>query len=171
MHHGRTFPVHFALRRLHRDALSTELLAPEFHAWNSPVGLQHLLYRCYDANLAPVYIGLTGCSGVRLDTRNSPWWPLAEFIAVSVYGSRDHLKEAERAALRHEQPRFNLVAVRGPANVKLPLHQSADAAAAVLFREAMPEFVAGLAALLAQPERFPQHPPPPPARFAEEGEH
>lgn len=165
MHEARAFPVHFPLRRLHRDAATGDLLAPERR---QPVGLHHLLYRCYDDGQRPLYIGLTSCSGVRLDThrRQSEWWPLAEYIAVSAYVSRDDLKEGERAALRHERPRFNKVAVRGPANVKLPLYEGAELAAAALFREAMPEFITELAALLSRPECFPQPSPPPPPRLA-----
>lgn len=171
MQDPRPFPVHFPLRALCRDAPTNELLAPE---WRHPDGvhrLGNLLYRCYDASQQPLYIGLTGCSGVRLDThrRKSEWWPLAEYIAVSAYATREDLKEAERAALRHERPRFNQVAVQGPANIKIPLHQGAEQAATQLFREALPEFLTELAALLAQPDRFPQPAPPPPARFIEGG--
>lgn len=169
----RHLPMHVPLRKLDREARKAELLAqgerrPE---WYLP--LWPYLYRFYDANRRPLYIGISSCTAIRLDAhrKQSKWWPLAEYIAISVYPSYDAVQEAERAALRHEQPRFNKQGIRGPANVSLHVHGDAVTAAARLYREATPEFVAALAVLLAQPGRFPQPPPPPPARFANEVEH
>ncbi|MEU0808753.1 GIY-YIG nuclease family protein [Streptomyces sp. NPDC005970] len=163
MHGDANLPTHFPIRLLQRDARTNDLLAPELGRADGAIGLRHLLYRFYDARQRPLYIGITTCSGIRLDShrRKSQWWPLAEYIAVSAYPSDPAVKEAERAAIRHERPRFNKQAVRGPANAKIPLHGAAEAAAAVIFREAMPEFIAELAVLLAMPERFPQPAPPP----------
>ncbi|WP_405848068.1 hypothetical protein OG211_12190 [Streptomyces niveus] len=126
------------------------------------------LYRAYDASLRPLYIGISSCSPVRLDNhrRQSEWWTLAEYIAISAYGTAHAVEEAERAALRHEQPRFNKRGLRGPANIQISAHQDPEPAAELLFRQASPQFVAALASLLAQPERFPQPVPPPPAEFA-----
>lgn len=166
---ARQLPIHFPLRRLDRDAPTKQLIPGE----QRPDGyliLWPYLYRFYNAHRQPLYIGISSCYATRLDNhrKRSEWWPLAEYIAISAYPSHEEVKEAERAALRHEQPRFNKIHVRGPANLSIPLHGEAEPAAALLFREAMPEFVAALTELLAQPERFPQPAPPPPARFAEE---
>lgn len=164
--------MHLPLRKLDRDARTSELLhqgerRPE---WYLP--LWPYLYRIYDADVRPLYIGISSCTPLRLDghRRQSQWWPLAEYIAISVYPSSRASEEAERAAIKHEQPRGNKKGLRGPATVPVPAHGSPEEAAAVLFRQTTAEFVAELAALLAQPDRFPQPEPPPPARFADEGE-
>ncbi|RXS78889.1 GIY-YIG nuclease family protein [Streptomyces sp. TM32] len=163
-------PMHIPLRRLDRNAPTANLLkrGEERPEWWLP--LWPYLYRFYDAELKPVYIGITSCHATRIDNhrRRSEWWPLAEYIAISVYPTEKAVAEAERAALRREQPRFNKQGVRGPANISIHTRGPAEEAAALLFRQADPAFVAELAALLAQPERFPQPTPPPPARFAEE---
>ncbi|WP_145503191.1 GIY-YIG nuclease family protein [Streptomyces sp. CFMR 7] len=164
------FPLHFPLRRLDRDAPTAQLMTAEEQR---PVGwlpLWPYLYRAYDADVQPLYIGISSCSPVRLDNhrRLSEWWPLAEYIAISAYGTARAVEEAERAALRNEQPRFNKRGVRGPANVSINAHGDPEAAAAHLFRQASPEFIAALADLLLQPGRFPQPVPPPPAQFAPE---
>lgn len=129
------------------------------------------IYRFYDANREPLYIGITSCTALRFDShrRQSQWWPLVEYIAISVYGRHDDIRGFERAAIRNEQPRFNRAGLRGVATAKVPLLGDPADAAAVLFREATPDFIAALAAHLAEPKRFPQPEPPPPARFAEEG--
>lgn len=168
MHGSQRFPHHFPLRPLDRGAPTRELLAPEWQV--SPVSFRQILYRFYDASRRPLYIGISGNGSTRLhDHRKvSAWWPQAEYIAISVYGTAADVQLAERAAIRAEQPRFNRYGLRGVQTAKVPLHGEPEEAAAVLFREATPDFIAALAALLTQPERFPQPAPPPPARFAEE---
>jgi hypothetical protein len=163
--------THFPLRELNRDAHWKYFLAPErTHAdWKSSHKIDYL-YRFYDSDLLPLYIGVTSGSGLRWDQhrKQSDWWPLAEYVAVSFYQSYESVRVAEKAAIRREKPRFNKVHVRGPANTSLPLHGSVEAAAAQLFRDADPEFISELAHLLAQPDRFPQPEAPPPARFADD---
>ncbi|MFF6781391.1 GIY-YIG nuclease family protein [Streptomyces sp. NPDC012510] len=163
--------THFPLRKLDRDAPTRGFLAPEMRhaAWRSSYKF-HLVYRFYDADLQPLYIGLTYGGLERWDQhrKKAEWWPLAEYAAVSFYESYDAIKVAEKAAIRHEQPRFNKLHRRGPANASLHLRGPAEDAAAVLFRDADTEFINELAQLLTQPERFPQPAPPPPARFADE---
>lgn len=147
-----------------------QMLAPGERRPDGWLPLWPYIYRFYDADRNPLYIGITSCSAVRLDghRRHSEWWPLVEYIAISAYGRRDDIREFERAAIRNEQPRFNRIGLRGVQTAKVPLHGAPEEAAAVLFREATPDFIASLAALLAQPERFPQPVPPPAARFPEE---
>ncbi|MBK3625475.1 GIY-YIG nuclease family protein [Streptomyces sp. MBT49] len=151
-------PVHLPMRQLDRENPLSALLIPR--GLNS----NEYLYRFYDGARRPLYIGRSGVLSVRIQNhrRNSSWWGEAEFLALSVYASADDLAEAERAALRAERPRSNKATVLGPENARLPL-RDAETAAAVLFREALPEFVAELAELLMRPERFPQPEPPPPA--------
>lgn len=162
-------PMHVPLRKLDRDAPPAELLErgecrPD---WWLP--LWPYLYRFYDAALQPLYIGISSCYATRIDNhrKRSEWWPLAEYIAISVYPTQFLVGEAERAALRHEKPRFNKQGVRGPASLAIRTREPAEEAAALLFRQADPTFVAELAALLAQPERFPQPAPPPAPCFAD----
>lgn len=166
---GRLLPLHIPLRKFDRGASPAELLAPGEYRPDWWLPLWPYLYRLYDADLQPVYIGISSCHATRLDNhrKRSAWWPLAEYIAISVYPTYEAALKAERAALRHERPRFNKQGVRGPAKVPIDTRGTAEAAAALLFRQVDPAFVAELAALLAQPERFPQPSPPPPARFAD----
>lgn len=163
--------THFPLRKLDRDAHKYHFFTPErsHPAWKTSHKFD-LLYRFYDSDLQPLYIGITAVGGTRWDQhrKHSEWWPLAEYVAVSFYESYDAVRVAEKAAIRHEQPRFNRLFLRGPANASLHLHGAAGVAAAQLFRDADPEFISELAQLLTQPERFPQPPPPPPARFADD---
>lgn len=162
--------THFPLRKLDRNAPVKYFLAPEAqHPLWSQGYRMHFVYRFYDADLKPLYIGLTYGGATRWDhhRKRSEWWPLAEYVAVSFYPSYGHIQVAEKAAIRNEQPRFNKLHLRGRANVSIPLHGPAEQAAAEIFREADPAFIEELAALLTQPERFPQPTPPPPAQFAD----
>ncbi len=170
MHKAWQFPIHFPLRKFDRQARTAALLTPEERRPDGYLRLWPYLYRFYDADRQPLYLGISSCTAIRLDAhrRQSGWWPLAECIAISAYGTDEAVKAAERAALRQEQPRFNRAGVRGPAYARISLHGAAEDAAAVLFRDASPEFLTALATLLGQPERFPQPVPPPPARFPHE---
>ncbi|MEV5007269.1 GIY-YIG nuclease family protein [Streptomyces sp. NPDC055692] len=163
-------PLHLPLRRFDRDAPNADLLAkherrPAWYAVNWPY-----LYRFYDADRQPLYFGITEDSATRLvaHRKTAEWWPLAEFIAVSVYRSHADVEAAERAAIRHEQPRFNKAHKRGATYTRLHVESPPEVAAAQLFQIASAAYIAELAALLQAPERFPQPEPPPPARLAGE---
>ena len=162
-------PLHFPARRLDRAAPTKELMTREEQRPKGYLTLWPYLYRFYGADQRPLYLGISSCSPTRLDghRRQADWWPLAEYIAISAYPTDAAVKEAERAAIRAEWPRFNKQLVRGPATVKVPLHGEPAEAAALLFREAMPEFLAELTELLGQPGRFPQ-PTPPPSAFGDQ---
>ena len=123
----------------------------------------YLLYRFYDADRQPLYIGITTGDAFRWTQhrKRADWWPLAESVAVSTYHTHDELLVAEKAALRHEQPRFNKQGVRWPSTTYLRFDGTAADAAAHLFSVAHPDFLLRLSSLLAQPERFPQPSPPP----------
>lgn len=170
MHNGTDFPIHFPLRKLDRDVRTADLLAPERQHASGTLPFWQILYRCYDRDRHPLYIGISSNHATRLNDhrKHSVWWPLAEYIAVSVYRTAEAAKEAERAAIQSEQPQFNRQSLRGVATAKVPLHGAPELAAAVLFREATPDFIRSLAALLGHPELFPQPSPPPAARFASE---
>lgn len=162
--------THFPLRKLDRDAPVKYFLAPETQHPDWPRSYRwDFVYRFYDVDAKPLYIGMTSGGLTRWDQhrKRAEWWPLAEYVAVSFYATYADTQVAEKAAIRNEQPRFNRQFIRRPAIATLRLHEPADAAAAVLFRDASPEFIRELAHLLTQPERFPQPEPPPPARFAD----
>lgn len=163
--------THFPLRELDRDAPKKDFLAPEMkHPDWAQSHKIHYVYRFYDVDLMPLYIGLTygGTARWEQHRKGSAWWPLAKYVAVSFYPSYEDIHVAEKAAIRKEKPRFNKQFVRGPAIATLRLREPAEHAAAQLFRDAPPAFIAELATLLTQPERFPQPEPPPPAEFADD---
>ncbi|MER7477349.1 GIY-YIG nuclease family protein [Streptomyces sp. NPDC126510] len=164
-------PAHLPLRRLDREAPKADLLKEGERRPDRFTGTEWpFLYRFYDAGRRPLYFGITSTNATRLEAhrKGAEWWPMAEFIAVSVYPSYLSVQAAERAAIRHEQPRCNKRDRRGPAYVRLHVDGPAEEAAALLFRDASPVFLAELAELLASPARFPRPEPPPPARFADE---
>jgi len=163
--------THFPLRKLDRDAPVRQFFLPEVRhpAWARSFKFDYV-YRFYAADLSPLYIGMSCGTPGRWDQhrKTAEWWTLAEYVAVSFYPSYADIKVAEKAAIRNEQPRFNKVHLRGVATAPVPLHGEPKEAAAVLFREATPEFISSLARLLTKPELFPQPEPPPPAKFADE---
>ncbi|MFJ6667464.1 GIY-YIG nuclease family protein [Streptomyces sp. NPDC091383] len=157
-------PTHFPVRRLDRYAPNWKLLT------ESRIG-DRILYRFYDADRQPLYIGITHTGDTRIAThrRQSKWWPLAEYIAISVYPNWSSMEKAERAAIRAEKPRFNKAGTQWRQQVIVRLDADPADVAAELHRIARPEFLAELAAHLAQPDQFPQPSPPPPPRFADDG--
>lgn len=156
-------PTHFPLRRFDRDATTWNLLT------ETRLG-DRVLYRFYDVDRNPIYIGITHTGEARLAAhrKRSEWWPLAEYIAVSTYPTWAELEKAERAAIRAENPRFNKAGKAWRQQVVLRLDGNASDVAEELHRIARPEFISELAELLAQPERFPQPEPPPPAKCADD---
>lgn len=162
--------THFPLRKLDRDVPTKQFLAPEMSRpeWSASYRFD-FLYRFYDRDLQPLYFGITAGFPSRWDQhrKRSEWWPLAKHVAVSYYPTNDAVRAAEKAAIRHEKPRFNKQFARWPASVQLRLDRTALTAASQLFREAPPEFIAELADFLTQPDRFQKPEPPPPARLAD----
>lgn len=151
------------MRRFDRDAPTRNLLT------ETRLG-DRVLYRFYDADRQPLYIGITHNGDIRLAAhrRRSEWWPQVEYIAVSVYRNWAALEEAELAAIRAERPPFNKAKSLWRQQVVLRLDGNAGDVASELHRIARPEFISELAALLAQPERFPQPEPPPAVQFADD---
>lgn len=156
-------PRHFPVRPFDRDAPTRHLLI------ETRLG-DRVLYRFYDADRKPLYIGITHTGDARLAAhrRRSEWWAQVEYIAVSVYPSWAALEEAELAAIRAEGPRFNKAKTLWRQQVVLRLDGDPEEVATELHRIARPTFLSELAALLAQPERFPQPAPPPRLKFPDE---
>lgn len=158
------FPRHFPLRKVDPSVPGNQMLAPSERRPEGYLKLWHIVYRFYDAEKNPVYIGSTSTEYVRLAThrRQSPWWDHVEYVAISAYESEDAMVEAERAAIRSEKPRFNKLNRRGPQRATVDLHLSPRLAAEVLHRDADPAFISELARLLDRPDDFPRPLPPPP---------
>lgn len=129
-----------------------------------------VLYRFYDAERQPLYIGITHTGHARLASHKnrSDWWSLAAYLAISVYPNWSALEEAETAAIRAERPRFNKAKTSWRQRVVLRLDGDPEEVAAELHKIGRPEFIRELAALLAQADRYPQPTPPPTAFLASE---
>lgn len=67
------------------------------------------LYRYYDADGALLYVGISFIPDLRQmqHARDSIWYPLQARRTVAWFESRDEAEEAERTAIKAEQPRFN----------------------------------------------------------------
>ena len=68
------------------------------------------VYRVYDADARLIYVGETGNLFQRLDTHAmQTWWaPQVAHVKATVYPSRELALAAERACIRHEDPRWNI---------------------------------------------------------------
>jgi len=66
------------------------------------------LYRFFDKAGAVIYIGSTWSPHVRWSEHEGrDWFPDVATVTVEHYTDADELREAERAAIRTEQPRYN----------------------------------------------------------------
>lgn len=99
-------PKHFTARPFDRDADWPDWLTPEERAMGHGG-----LYRFYDARHQLLYVGISRHMEVRWSAhRNtSPWWPKAEFVAVSFFPAECGVfaDQAEKASIAHEQPPYN----------------------------------------------------------------
>ncbi|MFD5384331.1 GIY-YIG nuclease family protein [Streptomyces sp. NPDC127074] len=73
------------------------------------------LYRFYDQERRLLYIGITGQPRERwaAHRRKAKWWPLAAYVAVEVHPTEWQALNAERAAIRSENPSFNMRSRKG----------------------------------------------------------
>jgi hypothetical protein len=69
------------------------------------------LYRCYSASGELLYIGITRSPGRRMrqHSREKPWWPEVAVMKWEHYPSSAELEDAERKAIQHERPKYNVV--------------------------------------------------------------
>lgn len=77
-----------------------------------------VVYRCYDADGEPLYIGCTRNWDLRQRTHASspesrPWAYRVARIKITLHPSIGHARAAEFAAIRAERPAFNIYG-RGP---------------------------------------------------------
>ncbi|MGH9004547.1 MAG: GIY-YIG nuclease family protein [Acidimicrobiia bacterium] len=78
----------------------------------------HALYRFYDDAGSLLYIGITHNPGQRwaAHMRHKPWWSEVATIRLEEHPDRASVLAAERAAIRSEGPRYNVVG-RGRSSV------------------------------------------------------
>ncbi|MEU5498467.1 GIY-YIG nuclease family protein [Streptomyces griseofuscus] len=154
---AQDLPVHLPAQKLDRSDPYRSLKLPD---WTCTVSA---VYRFYDAERRPLYIGQSACLGLRLDDhrRYARWWPMTEFIAVSLYEGQRGAVVPERTAIRWERPRFNQPPALRRKSLLVLLDEPAEDAAAALLKHAEPEFLRELAELLRTPDRFPGIAAPP----------
>jgi hypothetical protein len=77
----------------------------------------HALYRFFGADGSLLYIGLTMNPGTRWPShaREKPWWLAVHTVTIEHFPDRPSVEAAERAAIRAERPRHNVVHNRRPA--------------------------------------------------------
>lgn len=105
MHGELDRTIHLPARRFDRDAHWLELASPEELAFRSPFNL----YRFYDLDRKPLYIGIAQCLRVRwyAHQTKAPWWSSVGYVAVSMYTFADWERAIEFAAIQAERPPFN----------------------------------------------------------------
>lgn len=74
------------------------------------MNVEHLVYRCYDADGVLLYIGCTNSFSQRKyhHCKNSAWWSQVTSITTEQHVDRKSGLEAERAAIQTEHPRHNV---------------------------------------------------------------
>lgn len=80
----------------------------------------HVLYRLFDDAKRLLYVGITCNPAARFSSHggDKEWWTQVATIALEHLSSRAELESAERAAIRDERPRFNLVHVPQPSDAE-----------------------------------------------------
>ena len=104
--------VTLSLRAFDPYAPSRELATDEESPRLAPVTA---LYRFFDADKRLLYIGITGQPRERwpVHRRKAVWWPRAAFVAVEIHDTEWQALDAERAAIKAENPQFNKRSKKG----------------------------------------------------------
>jgi hypothetical protein len=77
--------------------------------YSDMVNRRTCVYRAYDADGNLLYVGISMSLDGRLTKhRRAAWWPEVEEITVQWFDGREAAKAAERAAIRDENPIYNL---------------------------------------------------------------
>lgn len=71
--------------------------------------LHHALYRFYDHTDVLLYVGISADLPGRMQNhrRKKPWWALVDHIGIEHFDSRKEAMEAEKAAIKTEEPLYN----------------------------------------------------------------
>lgn len=95
-------PLHLPARRLDHVHHWPSLRVPNVRGTSA-------VYRAYDEERRLLYIGRSAALRIRLDDhrRVSEWWPLAAYLAVSLYRGQRGCEGPEAAAIYQERPPFN----------------------------------------------------------------
>lgn len=73
------------------------------------VDAKHLLYRYYDSEGELLYVGITiNLAGREAKHRRRAWWPLVADVHLEEHPGRVSALAAERAAIHHEKPIYNI---------------------------------------------------------------
>jgi len=74
-------------------------------------GRRHALYRFFDASDVLLYVGITVDIGARFKKHrgDKPWWDQVDHIGIQKFPSRREAEDAERKAIKEEQPLYNVV--------------------------------------------------------------
>jgi hypothetical protein len=72
----------------------------------------HVLYRFFDAADELLYVGISlhGIRRMSDHQRSKPWWPSVARTSLEHFPDRESAREAERAAIVRENPRYNIAA-------------------------------------------------------------
>lgn len=72
---------------------------------------EHALYRFYDHAGELLYIGISRRPATRWaeHSTDKPWWSEVQRIAIQAFPDRKSALRAERAAIKSEKPRYNLI--------------------------------------------------------------
>ena len=71
--------------------------------------MSQCVYRMYDSSDRLLYVGVTGNYKRRMAAhrKTQPWWPSVDRVEQIEYPDRATAEEAERQAIRHEEPAYN----------------------------------------------------------------
>jgi len=100
------------LREFDPGARTCDLVRPEENPGLAP---RTALYRFYGCDKALLYVGITGQPIERWvkHRRNARWWPAAAYVSVEIHPTEWQALDAERHAIRTENPSFNKRSARG----------------------------------------------------------
>lgn len=79
------------------------------------------LYRLFGDDDVLLYIGVAKTFGVRWHqhTQSQPWWPEVRRQTIDWHPSRAAAEDAERAAIKAERPKYNVVHNSAPVEIRL----------------------------------------------------
>lgn len=99
-------------------------------------GRAHALYRFFDASDVLLYVGITVDPSARFRKHrgDKPWWDDVDHIGIEKFESRELALEAERKAIREENPIHNVVHNEFTTSVA-PTPSASDLAASILADE------------------------------------
>jgi hypothetical protein len=92
------------------------------------------LYRYFDNSGALLYVGITNYGDTRLRShaRSANWWRHVATATFTTYPTATELVQAERLAIRDEQPMFNIARHRPTGDIPNPLGAPQASPAAAL---------------------------------------